>query len=68
MAKDKGKEFIGPKWICTCGHTGDGIGSDHVSYEGHTGPGLGECLLCDCGFFRWCKKTKRYENFLKGQE
>lgn len=56
------KPFVGPKSICSCGHTGDGPNSQHADRyaEGH-----GECkydLLypCKCHQFTWVKWTPEF--------
>ncbi len=62
MAKDKGKEFVGPKGICMCGHTGGGENSQH----GRFGPGMGSCHAkgCRCLQFTPVRWTKKYQNYL----
>ena len=66
MAKDKGKEFMGPMGICTCGHTGAGENSEHDN-DNDFGifAGLGKCLKtgCECQRFRAEKWTRKYQNF-----
>lgn len=44
----------GGKSVCTCGHTGDGVGSQHegVGLNGLSA-GHGACKLCECGRFSW---------------
>jgi hypothetical protein len=74
MAKSKGKNFVGPKSICICGHTGDGENSQHN--ELYTGcpvsdcyrQGKGHCKKCDCECFTWKSFTKKYQNFLDSQK
>ncbi len=71
MAKDKGKEFIGPRGICVCGHTGVGENSQHdIDIDFGLFEGLGKCLAkgCDCEAFRGEKKTRKYQNFLTAQK
>jgi len=65
MAKSKGKKFVGPKSLCTCGHTGDGENSQHDTFGGYA-PGVGRCLVngCGCQRFTWAGWLKKYENFL----
>jgi len=65
MAKNKGKKFEGPKSICTCGHTGDGKGSQHGNENFNFGSG--KCLVngCTCERFTWIRWTKKFENFLE---
>jgi len=67
MAKNKGKQFVGPKSICLCGHTGDGTNSDHSTLIGSSEDGTGECLVngCDCTRFTWGRFTKKFHNFLE---
>jgi hypothetical protein len=64
MAKNKDDEFVGPKSICMCGHTGDGEGSQHDN--GVAAPGHGKCLVsaCSCSQFSWARFSKKYENFV----
>lgn len=59
MAKDKGKQFVGPKSLCACGHTGDGENSDHAGDEVLSGKGT--CLVpgCACVRFTWKQFTKK---------
>lgn len=66
MAKRKSKQFVGHKSLCTCGHTGDGDGSQHMDV-GITGDGQGKCKVngCNCQRFTWKQFTKKYENFLE---
>jgi hypothetical protein len=74
MAKTKGKEFVGPKSLCTCGHTGDGEYSDHADMGGHpagaAGAGKAECLIknCNCQRFTWKGWLKKFERFLESQK
>jgi hypothetical protein len=63
MAKDKGKEFVGPMGICECGHTGDGKNSQHGGIHG-----TGRCHICSCQGMIWEQRTKKYQNFLSGQK
>lgn len=65
MAKDKGKQFVGPRSLCVCGHTGDGERSQHGNENFNSGSG--ECLVngCGCARFTWKGWTKKYENFLE---
>ncbi len=65
MAKNKGKQFVGPKSLCQCGHTGDGENSDHANEQ--VSGGSGACLVpgCVCGRFTWKQFTKKYETFLE---
>ena len=46
------------KSICTCGHTGDGTGSEHRSLA-EAGDGHGACRHGDCGCtqFSWRRWT-----------
>lgn len=47
----------GGKSECTCGHTGDGSGSQHYD----TGqPGHGKCRLCKCPQFTWARGIAGY--------
>ncbi len=64
MAKDKGKQFVGPKSLCACGHTGDGEGSQHAD---RFQVGQGRCTMigCDCEQFTWKQLTKKFEHFLE---
>lgn len=41
-----------PKSVCLCGHTGDGMESQH---EDTMSPGHGPCKLCECRKFTWAK-------------
>lgn len=68
LAKGKGKQFVGPRSLCMCGHTGDGIDSEHSTLIGSTEDGTGDCLVngCDCVRFTWKQFTKKFENFLEG--
>lgn len=70
MAKDKGKEFIGPMGICTCGHTGAGENSEHdADNESGIFKGFGRCLKkgCECKGFATARNTRKYQNFLAAQ-
>ena len=69
MAKDKGKEFKGPRGICVCGHTGEGADSEHADFllnGADTDPGKGQCMMCDCEQYSWKRWTRKYQNFLAG--
>ena len=71
MAKDKGKEFIGPAAICVCEHTGDGEDSQHSNIGSNpVGAGKGRCLVktCYCQVFTHARWTRKYQNFLNGQK
>jgi hypothetical protein len=60
------KPFVGPKSLCTCGHTGDGENSEHQTlYE--VAPGKGKCTInnCFCDRFTWARFTKKYQNYIK---
>ena len=60
VPQGKGEEMSGitfhpdcpAKSLCFCGHTGDGIGSDH---RDRWQPGHGGCMVkgCDCKQFTW---------------
>ena len=57
--------FVGPKSICSCGHTGDGPNSQHADRyaEGHgfcqvTGPD--KATTCSCRQFTWVKWTPEF--------
>lgn len=39
-----------PKSFCRCGHTGDGLFSEHLDTFS---AGHGPCLKCDCPRFTW---------------
>ncbi len=43
---------VGPRSLCTCGHTGDGPGSQHTDT---LTPGHGRCTVrgCACRQFSW---------------
>jgi hypothetical protein len=68
MAKNKSVEFVGPKSLCTCGHTGDGEGSQHGNENVNFGSG--KCLVngCDCARFTWKQWTKKFENFMAARK
>ncbi len=72
-------DFKGPKSVCTCGHTGDGEGSDHLDFivvERGGGikvkfdlpdKGHGCCSKCTCRQFIWKKWTDEFrEEMLEG--
>ncbi len=65
MAKDKGKQFVGPRSLCTCDHTGDGENSQHGNENFNFGSG--KCLVkgCGCVRFTWKGWTKKFEHFLE---
>ncbi len=56
-----GKVFVGPKSICTCGHNGDGVNSQHAGYVGH-----GQCMVskCHCTKFAWEKFQPAFKHML----
>jgi hypothetical protein len=59
---------MNPKSVCTCGHTGDGAGSQHLGFGGH-----GSCIFdggACCGQFSWKGWTLEYRQFMaeKGHE
>lgn len=64
---------MGPKSICTCGHTGDGAKAQHTGFGGH-----GACFAtpldgrneCKCGQFSWKGWTEEYKRWMaeKGHE
>jgi hypothetical protein len=75
MAKFKPKEFIGPKSICTCGHTGDGDESEHYDLvfdesgsKLQLGRGICNIVGCDCEAFIFSRYTKKYEHFLESNK
>jgi len=49
------------KSICTCGHTGDGTGSEHTDLA-VSGDGHGCCKLagCSCSQFSWRRWTATF--------
>ncbi len=52
----QGELWSGPKSVCSCGHTGDGAGSEHLNtYGPDLSPGHGPCLVpgCECRKFTW---------------
>jgi hypothetical protein len=51
--------FVGPKSYCSCGHVGDGIGSQH--YDRYL-PGHGSCRVpdCPCRQFTWSEWTEEF--------
>lgn len=71
--QEKRKEFakkygeVLPKSLCTCGHTGDGVGSDHATV---LLPGSGACMEddCSCDHFHWAGWTPEFEKALKKTE
>ena len=68
MAKSKGKKFVGPKSLCTCGHTGDGEGSDHGNEYGNFGSGACKVTGCTCARFTWKGWLKKFERFMESQK
>jgi len=61
------KEFIRPKSICKCGHSGDGRKSAHMPLDGPLIiAGQGSCTKCDCVKFTWKKFTDKYLRYIKG--
>ena len=59
----EGVPFYGPKSICTCGHTGDGIVSQH--HNDPFAPGHAECKVkdCLCAKFTWKEYTTEYKKY-----
>lgn len=59
--------YKGPKSICKCGHTGDGVDSqhDHIMHEevDEWEPGHGECNVCGCERFTWTKFTDDFISY-----
>ena len=56
-----------PKSICQCGHTGDGVKSDHEDWMGMPwSAGHGECTAvgCTCRKFSWKKWTDKFDHEL----
>ena len=51
--------------LCTCGHTGDGEGSQHEDTFQH---GHGACKLCDCERFTWKEFLPGALRILKGRK
>jgi len=49
--------FEGPQSYCKCGHTGDGVGSQH---EDQYAPGHGPCKKCSCKRFTWDEWTPEF--------
>lgn len=71
MAKNKSREFVGPKSICFCGHTGDGNGSEHhdeTLVKGHGGSGKCRIKGCLCERFTWKLFTKKFNHYLSTQK
>lgn len=61
----KSMVFVGPKSICTCGHTGDGENSEHhILNDMILGEGHCDVPNCPCERFTWARFTKKYQNFL----
>lgn len=58
--------FVGPKSICQCGHTGDGENSEHgpTVAQGH-----GRCNVpgCLCAHFRWKAYTLAFDKFIQSE-
>jgi hypothetical protein len=68
---DYSHNYVGPRSICTCGHTGDHKLSDPpggsskerpAGYRGqHNGSqGHGSCFECDCVKFTWAGYTPEF--------
>lgn len=53
--------YPGAKSTCSCGHTGDGTGSDHAGLIGH-----GPCNVegCDCKQFTWIDWLPGFKEYL----
>jgi hypothetical protein len=60
----EGVPFYGPKSLCSCGHTGDGILTQH---HDSFSPGHAECKVkdCLCAQFTWVAWTPEFKK-LKG--
>jgi len=58
-------ELNNPRSLCTCGHTGDGLRSDHVDLDLFD-LGLGRCRApgCPCNRFCWHSYLKPYQKYL----
>ena len=54
--------YLKPKSICTCGHNGEGQGSEH---EDRYAPGHGKCRRCECKMFTWKMFTPAYRKYLE---
>ena len=50
--------FIGPKSMCGCGHTGDGMDSQH---DDRYSAGHGACKKCTCKQFSWTAWTPEFK-------
>jgi hypothetical protein len=57
------RSWVGFKSVCTCGHTGDGTGSEHFNEEQH-GNGHGACRICGCQQFTWRRWTPSFGEVL----
>ena len=55
------EDFIGPKSVCTCGHSGDGMKSDH---QDRFGAGHGACKVCKCAQFTWKGWTDEFRSLM----
>jgi len=49
----------GPKSICVCGHSGDGLNSQHATI---IAPGHAHCTVpgCQCQKFTWARYANEY--------
>lgn len=58
------REYMAPKSVCTCSHTGDGVNSDH---KDTMQPGHGACkeATCSCMRFTWARHTDVFAQALK---
>jgi hypothetical protein len=68
MARDKGKKFVGPMGICTCGHTGIGENSQHANGMVYSGTEACRAKGCECLRFKFKQWTKKYQGFLAGRK
>lgn len=61
--------YQGPRSICKCGHTGDGVDSEHDSIiheeVSEWEPGCGECNICGCRGFKWVAFTDEFIAYRK---
>ena len=59
----EGVPYYGPKSICSCGHTGDGIITQH---HDSISPGHAECKVkdCLCAQFTWVMWEPEYKKMM----
>lgn len=65
--RGKVKQIRYPKSVCSCGHNGDGPGSQH---HDSLQPGHGACRIrgCPCQQFSWAKFTDAFEEQLQKRD